>query len=788
MELFMDKHIFESFVTIPVNQPVAVRGLHTWPFLYEIIIDELRRCVSKSSYLGMYYEQPSDNIFNTSIYDIIRNNLKGTDVNLEVVKGELTLNLNKFIYPEDTKVKKTLYKLQWDEKSYITLRDIKIPEFFAIVEEFKTEFIAIKEQVKDYPLYPPTYTDISHDDEKLSIANKKRFKGLCNILDKLEYLYMEVYVRIVNEITEQILKLEKPEHEETIPNIEDQVFDVGEERFTTRLKEVADIIMKVPKITQKQFIEQAEAGDIILSYKKGNKLNRFGQFTSWVTSSFQGMRYNSSKMVYITPEGKKMVVGYGVANGTTNFSKMGIQSYINNCGGCLLIKHPKINTTKRERLNKLIGETMKRDMVYSNSTIIKTAISHILKKTFNKNSKEDKNKNELICSTIIAILYRQVSLDMGSMYSDTEIWPIDFLLSPKLNKVGAYFARNEYDETTLLKVSGKESFDISEESKLCYEDFHNCINGFYMCDIGLRTVGTEGFYSTVKDAIVKIFEWFNGILRKLWRAIADAYFKLIRICRALKKKIMDFLEEHEIGLESYLGDGIDFSTGLKYLDKWLEDTKVSCVLHNDILALIKIYEQISTNLPKLVSDPDFIKKMIDNRGSVKNDIAWFVNNGIISLSGLSEVVVDYLTNGNTLNIIRPRSIKEVFSEELKRIGIHDLKNLTESEFKSVYSNMYKILNEEMDFIETKYDEFIKRMHKFTLEEDVNKLADKLANDAGFDLEKTEYLKKIFTTGMLICKLMSAVMIKNGTTIVNMYDKILINFGKVLSVSREKNGT
>lgn len=212
----MDEKIFSQFITVPLRQPVAVKGLHTWPDLYTYILEELERCAKQPSYLSMFKESPSDtNPFNTSTFDIIKDRLKGTDTNLDIVSGELVLNTNKFHYKEDSLNKNTLYKLQWDIKSYNTLKDVKIPEFFNLVELNKSKYVSLKEQFGNFNLVPvglhPSLYDL-----RIANANKKRIRGLCNILEKIENLYKTTYVDFTNSITSQIMG-----YRENIPSFED---------------------------------------------------------------------------------------------------------------------------------------------------------------------------------------------------------------------------------------------------------------------------------------------------------------------------------------------------------------------------------------------------------------------------------------------------------------------------------------------------------------------------------------------------------------------------------------
>ena len=196
---------FNSIKTVAIYQPEAINGLHIFPEIYKFIMEEIDRCSKKRSYLTMFSEMPSvDNIFNTSTFDIIRDKLRGTGTNLEVVDGKLTLNTNKFYFKEDTKVLKTLYKLQWDEKSYNTLKDVKIPEFINMINVYRPKYESIKEQVSQYTLLPSEIYP-STADQKLASANKKRLDGLFQIAKKIENLYENVYVDFVNSITKQLI-------------------------------------------------------------------------------------------------------------------------------------------------------------------------------------------------------------------------------------------------------------------------------------------------------------------------------------------------------------------------------------------------------------------------------------------------------------------------------------------------------------------------------------------------------------------------------------------------------
>lgn len=204
-QLSINSDKFNNIKTVAIYQPVAVNGLHIFPELYKFIMEEIDRCSKKQSYLTMFSEFPSlDNVYNTSTYDIIRCKLKGTGTNLEVVDGKLTLNTNKFYFKEDTKVLKTLYKLQWDEKSYTTLKNVKIPEFINMINLYRPKYESIKEQVSQYTL-TPSYLYPSIEDQKIASANKKRLEGLFQIAKKIEDLYETVYVNFVNSITEQLI-------------------------------------------------------------------------------------------------------------------------------------------------------------------------------------------------------------------------------------------------------------------------------------------------------------------------------------------------------------------------------------------------------------------------------------------------------------------------------------------------------------------------------------------------------------------------------------------------------
>lgn len=212
----MDDKIFSQFKTVPLRQPVAVKGLHTWPSLYTYILEELERCAKQPSYLSMFKESPSDiNAFNVSTFDIIRDRLKGTDTHLDIVSGELVLNTNKFHFKEDSLNKNTLYKLQWDFKSYNTLKDVKIPEFFNLMESNKSKYISLKEKFGDFELTPPGLYPSLYD-LRIATANKKRVRGLCNILEKIEDLYKTTYVDFTNSITTQVM-----EYKENLPSFED---------------------------------------------------------------------------------------------------------------------------------------------------------------------------------------------------------------------------------------------------------------------------------------------------------------------------------------------------------------------------------------------------------------------------------------------------------------------------------------------------------------------------------------------------------------------------------------
>ena len=204
-QLSINSDKFNNIKTVAIYQPEAVNGLHIFPEIYKFIMEEIDRCSKKRSYLTMFSEMPSvDNIFNTSTFDIIRDKLRGTGTNLEVVDGKLTLNTNKFYFKEDTKVLKTLYKLQWDEKSYNTLKDVKIPEFINMINVYRPKYESIKEQVSQYTLLPSEIYP-STADQKLASANKKRLDGLFQIAKKIENLYENVYVDFVNSITEQLI-------------------------------------------------------------------------------------------------------------------------------------------------------------------------------------------------------------------------------------------------------------------------------------------------------------------------------------------------------------------------------------------------------------------------------------------------------------------------------------------------------------------------------------------------------------------------------------------------------
>ena len=201
----MDEKIFSQFKAVPLRQPVAVKGLHTWPELYKYILEELDRCASHKSYLTMFKESPSDtNTFNTSTFDVIRDRLKGTDTNLDIVNGELVLNTNKLHYKKDSLNKTTLYKLQWDFKSYNTLKDVKIPEFINLININEAKYKSLKDQFSDFQLIPVGLNPSLYD-LRIANANKKRIRGLCSILEKIEELYKTTYIDFTNSITEQIM-------------------------------------------------------------------------------------------------------------------------------------------------------------------------------------------------------------------------------------------------------------------------------------------------------------------------------------------------------------------------------------------------------------------------------------------------------------------------------------------------------------------------------------------------------------------------------------------------------
>ena len=195
---------FESIQAIKFYQPEVVRGLHAWPNLFHIILEQLKKCVSVSSYEAMWTDEPGDTDFNCQVFDFIRAQIKDTGTFLEVVDGELTLNINKFIFKEDSNRTMSLYKLQWDEKSFNTFKDVKLPEFIKLLDDNETKIIEYKEYLSECRLFT---NQESYLGKRLALVNKKRANGLLNILEKIKTLYTEIYPEFINSIIEEQNKI-----------------------------------------------------------------------------------------------------------------------------------------------------------------------------------------------------------------------------------------------------------------------------------------------------------------------------------------------------------------------------------------------------------------------------------------------------------------------------------------------------------------------------------------------------------------------------------------------------
>lgn len=191
---------FESIKAIKFYQPMVVRGLHAWPVLYTIILEQLKKCANANSYESMWKDMPGDTDYNCQIFDYIRTHLKDTGTFLEVIDGELTLNINKFVFKEDSDRTMSLYKLQWDEKSFNTFKNIKLPEFVDLIDRTNNEYISYKEYFNECRLFN---NQESYFGKRLAITNKRRINGLLNIIEKIKYLYTDIYPEFINGIIEE---------------------------------------------------------------------------------------------------------------------------------------------------------------------------------------------------------------------------------------------------------------------------------------------------------------------------------------------------------------------------------------------------------------------------------------------------------------------------------------------------------------------------------------------------------------------------------------------------------
>lgn len=436
---------FDSIKAIKIYQPMTARCLVAFPIIYKCCMDELTKYSKCNSYKKMWSDTyNADTIFHCQIFDFIRKRLENTGTFLEIIDGELSLNINKFMFKDDSDRTMTLYKLQWDKKSYETLRDVKIPEFIEILESNLTHYTYLKEYFHDCELVETSSLSTIDEEEHLhAIANRKRINGLFTIIEKISYFYKEILSSFTNSITEQYFYNDSIEEQ-----VEKESIEEGQEAFYTRYDNIKDIVKNVKKVSKEDFIKEALAGDLMVAYPKRELLLPKNLLVNKLNGLLQGSSFSSIKMISDTnSDGVRMAIGYGIIMNQATFSKVKLEDFLNNTNGVILLRHKTINDDQRDKLVDMADDFSRRNPSYNIKQLITSSLAHYssLYRKYSGNGTK-KIKDSLICSTILEILYEKVKLNTGIKdYNNLEVWPRDFLLSNKFDRVCGYFNEGELD-------------------------------------------------------------------------------------------------------------------------------------------------------------------------------------------------------------------------------------------------------------------------------------------------------------------------------------------------------
>lgn len=205
-----------------------------------------------------------------------------------------------------------------------------------------------------------------------------------------------------------------------------------------RIKKVVDSAPEVKK--RKDMIEQAEPGDIILvrlSKNRISKKNIIMQQWAKMMPVWQRSIYSSSKLVV----SQSKVIGYGTSSRpNTPFAYYSFPVFLRRYYNALLLRTDK--ATKEQKKDVISWALERKDMVYGGEQLIKSFFNRLIKESFlqipidegdNQITTEEAKewRNPLICSSIIAMAYKavDVDLDLGKK-SLFNVWPREFIISP----------------------------------------------------------------------------------------------------------------------------------------------------------------------------------------------------------------------------------------------------------------------------------------------------------------------------------------------------------------------
>ena len=206
---------------------------------------------------------------------------------------------------------------------------------------------------------------------------------------------------------------------------------------------VKKILAVTPQVIKKDFLENAEPGDIIVSFTAKKTLKHASaKMTAKLMATIQGSPYTSCKMVL----NNGMVGGYGVVIRETVtgsvIGKVPLKQAIRARAEMCLIRVPDATKKQRQGAVKYIMDRM--GMGYANLDLYKTVWNRLTNRKVLPflNDKEtdpeqiESIKEPLFCSSLISVAYYATGYKKKfNNKHPYDAWPRDFLVSNDTEKI-----------------------------------------------------------------------------------------------------------------------------------------------------------------------------------------------------------------------------------------------------------------------------------------------------------------------------------------------------------------